>query len=369
MTTPRVAFDARLWHNTGIGRYIRSLLPRLTGLDLIVYVLPEDVEAAQAAFPHAAVRPCPAKPFSIAELLFWHKELRAQPFALFHAPHLNVPASGDIPLVTTIHDLIPLKFPGTTNSILGTYYFLLMANIAAGRSTRVITDSVNTKQDLEAMLEARPEKIRVIPLAPDAMFSVPAAPERIAAVKARFGLTGPYILYSGQWKKYKNLETLFRAFAQLKERHPGLKLVLVGREDAKQHYVARLLRELKIGEDVVKTGYLEDEADLVAIYQAARVFAFPSRYEGFGLPPLEAMAAGVPVVSSNAASLPEAVGDAGLLVPPDEVDTWVSALDSVLTDEALRTRLIEAGRARAAAMSWDAVAKATLRVYREIVGS
>lgn len=368
MTIPRVAFDARLWHNTGIGRYIRSLVPRLVGIDLIVYVLPEHVEAAQAAFPNAAVRACPAKPFSIAELLFWHKELRSQPLALFHAPHLNVPASGDIPLVTTLHDLIPLKFPGTTNSILGTYYFLLMLNVAVGRSARMIAVSENTKRDVIEMAGARAERMRVIPHAADPMFSTPVAAERIAAVRARFGLEGPYILYAGQWKRYKNLETLFRAFAQLKDRQRGVKLVLAGREDPKQRYVPRVIRELGLGEDVVTTGYLEDEGDLVALYQGARVFAFPSRYEGFGLPPLEAMAAGVPVVSSNAASLPEAVGEAGILVPPDDVEAWVAALEQALVDEGLRARLIAAGRERVAGRTWDDVAAETLRVYREVVG-
>jgi glycosyltransferase involved in cell wall biosynthesis len=174
------------------------------------------------------------------------------------------------------------------------------------------------------------------------------------------------LLYSGQWKPYKNLGVLLQAFATLRPRRPALKLVLIGREDPTQAHVPDLIAELGITGAVVPTGYVADEDDLVALYQEASVFTFPSRYEGFGLPPLEAMAAGVPVVSSDAASLPEAIGDAGLLVSPEAPGPWVEAIDRVLDDAALQDRLIRAGCERSLALTWDETARQTLRVYGEI---
>jgi glycosyltransferase involved in cell wall biosynthesis len=366
----RLGFDARLWHHTGIGRYIHNLLPRLARqVELVVWALPEDVAAVAAAVPRATVLPCPARPFSIAEQLFFFRALRGPVVDLFHSPHLNVPLGCPVPLVVTIHDLIPMRFPGTINSRLGGIYFTFMADLASRRAEEVLTDSENTRRDLVELLHTPPEKIRAIPLAADAAFGVPATPERRRAVRDRFGLDGRYVLYSGQWKAYKNLGVLLMAFAVVHARHPDLKLVLVGREDPTQAHVPALIQQLGLGAAVVTTGYIPDEEDLVALYQEASVFAFPSRYEGFGLPPLEAMAAGVPVVSSDAASLSEVVGDAALVLPPDDPGPWAEAIERLLADQALRDRLIQIGYARAQSLSWDETARRTLEAYEAVLGA
>lgn len=363
----RLGFDARLWHHTGIGRYIRNLLPRLDRqTDLVAWALPADVPAVAAALPRADVRACPARPFSIAEQLFWLRALRAREVELFHSPHLNVPLGCPVPLVVTIHDLIPLRFPGTINSRLGGVYFAFMADLASRRAEAVLTDSEHTRKDLIALLKTPPEKIRAIPLAADAAFGVPATPERRRAVRERYGLAGRYVLYSGQWKAYKNLSVLLMAFAVVHGRHPDVKLVLIGREDPTQRHVPELIQQLGLAEAVLTTGYVADEEDLVALYQEASVFAFPSRYEGFGLPPLEAMAAGVPVVSSDAASLTEVVGDAGLVLSPDDPGAWAEAIERLLGEAPLRDRLVQIGYARAESLSWDETARRTLEAYQAV---
>lgn len=363
----RIGFDARLWHHTGIGRYIRNLLPRVAdSASLIAWAAPGDVEAVRAAVPGAEVRACKALPFSINEQLFWLGALRSRPVDLLHVPHLNAPIACPVPLVATIHDLIPLRFEGTINSKLGGVYFSAMSRLVSSRASRVLTDSKHTQQDLIELLDVDAAKIRAIPLAADAGFAVPATPERRAAVRARYGLSGRYVLYSGQWKRYKNLAVLLMAFAVVRGRHPDVQLVLVGREDATQPHVRELITQLELAQAVVVTGYVADEEDLVALYQEASVFAFPSRYEGFGLPPIEAMAAGVPVVSSNAASLPEAVGNAGLLISPDDPGEWAEAIGRALTDTALRGRLIAQGHGRQLDLTWDRTARRTLEVYREV---
>jgi glycosyltransferase involved in cell wall biosynthesis len=364
---PCVGLDARLWHRTGIGRYIRNIAPRLPGVDLVVWAAPADLKTVRAELPQATVRPCPARPYSFREQAFWQRELRAVPIDIFHAPHINIPLGVRVPLVVTLHDLIPFRFRGTINSWLGERYFRLMSKLAVARAARVIAVSNNTRRDLIMLLRANPAKIRTIVEGADPRFAVRAASERVRALRSRFGIDGRYLLYAGQWKPHKNMGTLLLAFADLRRRHPDLQLVLVGREDPRQRHVPELIRRLDLENAVIRTGYVRDEDDLVGLFQGASVLAHPSRYEGFGLPPLEAMAAGVPVVASHAASLPEVVGEAGLLLPPDDACQWARALERALVDDGLRGDLIRAGHVRARTLTWDRAAELTVATYQEIL--
>lgn len=361
----RIGFDARMWHHTGIGRYIDNLLARLAGPGWTIWVTPDALAAARRAWPDANVQACPAPLFSLREQAFWHATLRQASLDLFHAPHLNVPLSCPVPLVVTLHDLIPLRFPGTIANPLGAAYFATMARQAVRRAARVIAVSRHTAADLVALAGADPERVVVIPEAADPRFARTIAAQSAAKLRARLGLDGRYVLYCGQWKRYKNLETLVAAAAGLGPEFQDVKLVLGGRVDPRATHVRKAIAQHQLQARVVMPGYLAED-ELVALYQGANVFGFPSRYEGFGLPPLEAMAAGVPVVSSNAASLPEVVADAALCVSPDDVAGWTGALAALLGDETLRRRLVEAGHRRVSALDWQQTAEATRAVHQQV---
>lgn len=351
MNAPRIGIDARMWRHTGIGRYVSNLVPRLParGLDVVAWVPPDAVPD----WPGVDVRPCAAPLFSLREQLAF----RDARLDLFHVPHLNAPLALRVPLVVTLHDLIPLRHPGTIASPLGLAYFRLMATLAPRRARATIAVSGATRADLVALAHAPAGRITVIPQGADPRFAEPSGLPR--------PLAGPYVLYTGQWKRYKNLEVLLDGFARLAR--PGLKLVLAGRVDPGSPHVPAAIARLGLGDAVVTTGWIASEAELVAWYQHAAAFAFPSRLEGFGLPPLEAMAAGVPVVASDAPGLAETVTDAALIAPADDPAAWAAALARVLDDEALRARLIAAGRDRVAELTWERTADATAAVYRRVL--
>ncbi len=245
------------------------------------------------------------------------------------------------PAVITIHDVIP--FVARTGALEvgapGTAVRRTWMKLLAHRASRVVTDSVNSKQDLTSVLRVSDDKIAVIPVGLDIGASdSPATDAAIERARGRYRLPSSYLLYLGRFDPHKNVETLVEAWdlvpSALRARYP---LVLAGGGGE---------RFGGVGDHVHVAGFIDDE-DLAAVYSAARAFAFPSCYEGFGLPPLEAMAHGIPVVCSNVASLPEVTGGAALLVDPTNVAAWADALERILTDEPLRKGAIDSGLERA----------------------
>ncbi len=363
----RVGLDVRMWHNTGIGRYIRGLVRHLPdhGVELTVFGPPDILGLPELAAVRC--REFVAPVHSIAEQVGLAFEVPRSGVDLFHTPHLNLPLLGEFQRVVTIHDLIPLHHPETL-SWAGRQYFKAMTTCLAPRKAiRVLTISEWTRRDLVSR-GVSPERVVAVPLGIDESFAR-ALPE--ATVRRHLeaaGVRPPFILYAGQWKTYKNVGTLLEAFALLLSRHDGTRprptLVLLGRPDPRSDVLEKV-RRLDLGDHVTIPGYLADEEAVVALYQAARCFAFPSRHEGFGLPPLEAMAAGTPVVCTSRTALSETVGTDAILVEPDDVVEWSAALEQALWHAERRTRLIRAGRERSARFSWHRTASATVDLYRE----
>jgi glycosyltransferase involved in cell wall biosynthesis len=286
---------------------------------------------------------------------------------LFHDPSGVTPllfGAGRARTVITVHDVFAWSCPGTSNLLDTVIYRHWLPRVLPGVDA-VITDSQASKTDISKYLGVPSSKVNVIHLGVDGCFH-PVAGELAATVGRSHGLPDRYVLYLGSVEKRKNLSTLLRAYAHLRRLVQVPKLVIVGAKRHRSAGIEEILQELALVEHVLFPGYVPDE-DLPALYSGADLFVFPSLYEGFGLPPLEAMACGTPVVTSNVSSLPEVVGDAAITVTPYDVEALAEAMRRVLTDADLRAELREKGLARAKQFTWERCAQETLAVYEQVL--
>ena len=284
---------------------------------------------------------------------------------LVHDPYGIGPLSFKMPFkkVMTIHDLTPTLFPHTFNLAPVLLHKLLLPRTLK-TADKIIADSNSTKKDLMNHFNIPEEKIRVILLAADEKFK-PLSNKEIKEAKQKYSLNFPFILYVGTLEPRKNIPSLIKAVYKLKKKNLQYKLVIAGKKGWKYKEIFETINKLNLQNDVVFTGYVSDE-DLPALYNAADMFVYPSIYEGFGLPPLEAMACGTPVITSNTSSLPEVVGDAGIMIDPPDVDGLADAMHKVLTDGGLRADMTKKGLERAKIFSWEKCARETLEVYEEV---
>lgn len=269
--------------------------------------------------------------------------------------------------VFTLHDLIFEIFPEHHKRYNHTFLKLMMPRFLRAADA-IICVSDWTRRDAERLYGIDPARMTVIYEAADTRYQPTRDEEVLAAVRARYALPEQFILHVGTIEPRKNLNTLLAAFAALKGDFPRLKLVLVGKKGWLYEPFFAKLAASGLESEVIFPGFVAEE-DLPRLYQLATVFAFPSVYEGFGLPPLEALACGTPVVCSNASSLPEVVGDAGLLVPPTDTAWLTAALRRVLSDADLRRDLQQRGPTRAAHFSWARAARETWAIYQRQMNS
>jgi glycosyltransferase involved in cell wall biosynthesis len=275
-----------------------------------------------------------------------------------------VPLAAPCPTVVTVHDLAFLRRPDLVPAR-RRRYFGAMLRAAVRRAARVIAVSEWTKGDVVELLGVAPERVAVTHLAADETFR-PADAATLIAFRARQGLERPYVLFVGNLEPRKNVAGLLRAFALLitEVEH---ELVLVGGEGWMTEEISAALADPRLRDRVRRVGWVEPAA-LPLWYGAADLFVFPSFYEGFGLPPLESMACGTPVIAANVTALPEVVGDAALTVDPTDAEAMAGAMRRVLFDPALAADLRRRGLSRAEDFSWVATAAATVGVFREVVG-
>ncbi len=362
----RIGIDARLVHyiRGGISNYILRLLPALAALDDENEYLVLHSRKSPPPFSQANFRPVPCwtPPHNRWERRALSLELIPRRLDLLHAPDFIPPAWGYRRVVITVHDLTFLYYPQFLTAASRRHYNRQI-QWAVRRADHILADSHATRADLMAVLGVPEEKITVVHLAADPAFR-PLSAAEIVAVLSRYRLAPGYLLSVGTLEPRKNLPGLLQAYRLLlDERVTDAPLVLVGGKGWLYETIFAQVDALRLRDRV---RFLHDvpDADLPALYNGAAVMATASFYEGFGLPPLEAMACGTPVVVAERASLPEVVGEAGLLVNPNEPDDIAHGLARVLSDGALRAQMRTLGLAQAARFSWERTARETLAVYR-----
>lgn len=285
---------------------------------------------------------------------------------LLHSPHYTVPLALGCPSVVTFHDMSFFLYP-RTHQLYRKVFFRTMIPWAARRASAIIAPSQSTRADIVRLLRVPQDQVRVVHHGVAPVFH--PVPESLACAELlkKYGLRRPYLLYVGNLEPRKNVPALLRAYNQLLQEGLSASLVLAGTRGWIDTPIGETVRKLGLGERVRFLGYVEQE-DLPTLYSSAAAFVYPSLYEGFGLPVLEAMACGAAVVTSNTSSMAEIAGDAALLVDPLDVGALAQALSKILRDPRLGADLRRRGIERAKGFTWERAAVRTLEVYRQAVG-
>src|SRR5215813_3165661 len=329
----RIALDLRRIKNPGIGRYMQCLteaaLAQETEHEFLLILPPDAQETISTAGRRAEKLSCALPYYSVREQIELPRILRRHRIDLLHSPHFLLPLRRTCAMVVTIHDVIYLACKKDLPSWTGRLYYRSMMSTSARRADRIITVSEFSKYDIVRHLEVDPTKIDVIHSGIGPAFHPVKESSRLQTVCSRYAISREFILYAGIYKPRKNHAVLLRAFQRLISSGVSTQLVIAGPMNEGEAELRALARELKISEHMVFTG-LVDDRDLAALYSAARVYACPSLYEGFGFTVLEAMACGTPVVCSSETSLPEVAGDATLYADPRNPEQFAGALARAL---------------------------------------
>lgn len=373
----RIAIDysAGVNQTAGIGRFVRNLVQALAAVDstneyVLMYARPNPGRTfSLPSGPNFTAKEIPIRERYLT--LLWHRlripvpaDRLVGPIDIFHAPDFVLPPIKDAVAILTVHDLAFLIHPECADERLRRFLELAVPRSIA-RADYILADSENTKSDVVCLMDADPDRVFVVPGAVDPIF-VPAAQASIDATRAKYQLDQPYILGLGTIEPRKNWPRLIEAYARFRT-STGLphQLVIAGGNGWLTEETFASASRSPYREDIRFTGRIPDET-LVPLMTGAEVFAYPSLYEGFGLPPLEAMACGTPVVCSNTSSLPECAEGAALLVPPTEPDAIAAALEQVCTDDGLKQDLKRRGAERAAEYGWIGSATRLVEIYERV---
>lgn len=371
----RIGIDCRMYSSrfTGIGRYVYELTRNLFQLDsqneYVLFFNDPEYDAFKPPNERVTKVRVNAPHYSFSEQVKFLFQLRKQKLGLMHFTHFNAPILYKHPSIVTIHDLTLSFYPGKKmTSPFHRIAYKKTIHSAVKNAQKTIAVSRNTKKDIEDILKTDPKKILVIYEAVHEAFRPIEDDTYKMKLKEKFNIETPFILYTGVWRTHKNLPNLIRAFAILKKEYgyPG-KLVITGKHDpVYAQDIFQMPETVALDDQIIFTGMV-DELELIALYNAAQVYAFPSLYEGFGLPPLEAMQCGTPVAASNRSCIPEVCGDNALFFDPKDPRDIADKIYTITSENAVRERLINNGLAHVKNFSWEKMAQQTLQLYNEIL--
>lgn len=371
----RIGVDARMYSTefTGIGRYVYELVKQLLKEDkkneYVLFMNREVYDKFEP--PNKRIRKVlvNAKHYSFAEQVKYCWILYRAKLDLMHFTHFNAPIFYRRPSIVTIHDLTLSFFPGKK---MNSWFFRKAYNVVlksvVRHAKKVIAVSKNTKTDLIEITKTSPSKIEVVYEGVGGEFGPQVDKEALAEVLQKYNITREFMLYTGVWRSHKNLVNLIKGFALLRE-DEGFEpqLVITGQEDPYYPEVKRTVKELDLEHDVIFPG-LVPENELVALYQAAKLYVFPSLYEGFGLPPLEAMRCGTPVAAAKSSCIPEICGeDNALFFDPYDPEDIANTMRRIWLDEGLQEEMRERGLSHSRKFSWEKMAEKTMELYGEIL--
>lgn len=355
-----VIIDARMVKNElhGIARYTYEIVNRLAD-KVNIKLIVNDENTAGKLFKKVEF-------ISMRSGFLSMKEQFELPFVvdryrgdtIFHSPSIASSPFMRSASILTIHDLTPLKFPEFYSSI-HKYYYSFIVKPAAKRAKKILTVSEYSKMDIIKWLECDEDKVVVTYNGVEDRFRIIENKEKLLKVKKKYNLPDRFILYIGNMKPHKNVKNLVKSMQHVNQ---DVKLVINGKPNGE---IDIIIKEFNLQEKLQFIGYVDDE-DLPAMYNLAELFLYPSLYEGFGLPPLEAMSCGCPVITSNTSSLPEVVGDTQIMVDPYDVFELGNAINLVLSNEDLRQKMIQKGLEQSKRFTWERTARETLDVYEEV---
>jgi alpha-1,3-rhamnosyl/mannosyltransferase len=356
-------------HFPGIGRYGINLarrLPEFLEESERLVIIRDPVRSSYQYRPGSKERIVDilSTPFSLSQQWLIPQALKSFKPCLYHSTYYIMPYRPNAPTILTIHDFIPLLYPGSV-SLRARLLFRPLFYLAFSASSGFIAVSQTTLEDFKARFKLGGKKAIVIHHAADPAF-YPRSFEEKESVRLKYKLPDRFILYVGSDKPHKNLGNLLKAFAKIKPR-VKIPLVLAGPKGHGSRNLMALTSRLGIEDYVYWLGRIPEE-ELPALYSAATAFVFPSFYEGFGLPVLEAMSCGAPVACSDIPALREVAGEAALYFNPYSIDAIAEAIVELIEDDGLRENLGGKGRIRASLFSWDEIASRTLAFYREVLG-